>query len=243
VTEKTFSASNNTQDFTYIEENVKLVKHNIEKAAIKVGKKPSDITLIGVTKTQSAAAVRALIKAGVSQIGENRVSEILEKEAYLSDLEHKTHMIGHLQRNKIKMICGHIDMLQSVDNKQTIDVLNKVYEQNNAVLDVLLEVNIGDEVSKSGIALHEAEEICHYIAQSKFLHLRGLMAIPPIANNCKVSKYFAQMYSLFVDIKGKKMDNVNMDILSMGMSSDYEIGIYEGATMVRVGSALFGLRK
>lgn len=225
-----------------IKQRVESVRYRMNEAAVKAGRAPEEIILVGVTKTQSAKAVRALIMAGVTNIGENRVQEILEKEEYIADLPHKTHMIGHLQRNKAKMLFGHIDMMQSLASLQTLEVLERVYENAQKPLDVLVEVNIGGEESKSGISADMAIEFCERVMQSTCLRLRGLMAIPPFCPQDEVRGYFAQMRRLFVDIRGKKMDNNSIDVLSMGMSSDFEAAIAEGATMVRVGTELFGPR-
>lgn len=219
------------------------VRGRIEKAADKAGRKADEITLVGVTKTQSAENVRRLIEAGVTEIGENRVQELLEKQPLLQDLPHKTHLIGHLQRNKAKFLPGSIDMLQSLSSTSTITALEKAYAGHPGKLDVLVEVNIGGEESKTGAGKDEALRLCEAVQQSSVLTLRGLMAIPPFLQGEAVRPYFEQMYNMFVDIKAKNMDNGTVNILSMGMSSDFEYAIMEGATMVRVGTTLFGPRQ
>lgn len=225
-----------------IKANVAGVKRRIAAAAARSGRKAEDITLVGVTKTQSPEAVRALIQAGVPDIGENRVQELLEKEPFLSDLPHKTHLIGHLQRNKVKFLPGHIQMLQSLDSPKTLETLEQFYTEYNSTLDVLIEVNIGGEANKNGVSPEELPALAARVAASKNLILRGLMAIPPMLDAHEVRPYFRQMLQLFVDIRAKKMDNDTVNILSMGMSSDFEAAIEEGATMVRVGTVLFGPR-
>ncbi|MDL2325241.1 YggS family pyridoxal phosphate-dependent enzyme [Ruminococcaceae bacterium OttesenSCG-928-A16] len=230
------------QYYNDITARVQQVRENIEVAANKVGRKASEVTLLGVTKTQSAQAVRQLLQAGVTDIGENRVQELLQKEPFLEDLPHTTHLIGHLQRNKAKFLPGHISMLQSLDSPKTLQAVEKAFATQNKPLDVLIEVNIGDEASKSGVSVPELEQLVELTVASPVVRLRGLMAIPPICEGDLVRRYFEQIYHLFVDIKAKKMDNKAINILSMGMSADYGYAVMEGATMVRVGSTLFGPR-
>lgn len=223
-----------------IQNRVKRVQDTIAQAAIKAGRQPQDITLLGVTKTQPAEAVRAVLQAGVTHIGENRVQELLDKAPALADIPHQAHLIGNLQRNKAKYLPGHITMLQSLNSIKTAEALARVYGAANQKLDVLIEVNIGEEASKSGISANQVEELAAWVQACPSLTLRGLMAIPPFVEGEAVRGYFQQMYQLFIDIKAKKGDNVN--VLSMGMSADYPYAILEGATMVRVGSELFGPR-
>ena len=225
-----------------IAQRVQVVRERMEQAALRAGRKPEEVTLVGVTKTQSAEAVRQLIEAGVDVIGENRVQELLQKEPFLTDLPHKTHLIGHLQRNKAKYLPGHIDMLQSLSGLDTLAALEKAYAGQPGPLDVLIEVNIGEETSKSGIDKGAVTELAARVQESPVLCLRGLMAIPPFVMGEAIRAYFTQMYQLFIDIKAKKMDNDTVNVLSMGMSSDFEAAIAEGATMVRVGTDLFGPR-
>ena len=225
-----------------ISQRVADVRCRMEEAALRVGRRPDEITLIGVTKTQPVEAIRELILAGVPEIGENKVQELLDKEPYLEDIPHKMHLIGHLQRNKAKYLPGHINMLQSLDNLATVGALEKAFTAENELLDVLIEVNIGDESSKNGVSLMDLPGLLEGVNNSEKLRLRGLMCIPPFGLGEGIRLYFKQMYQLFIDIKAKKMDNDNVNILSMGMSSDFEIAIEEGATMVRVGTDLFGPR-
>ncbi len=223
-----------------IEQRVGEVRRRIEDAARKAGRSVEEITLIGVTKTRTAEEVRQLICAGVATIGENRVQELLEKQPHLQDLEYKAHLIGHLQRNKAKFLPGKIDMLQSLSSEETVQALEKAYAQHDERLNVLIEVNIGQEESKSGIDKEGLERLVQRVMQSPVLCLKGLMAIPPFGLGEEIRRYFEQMYNLFIDIRAKTRDNVN--VLSMGMSSDFEYAILEGATMVRVGTDLFGAR-
>lgn len=218
------------------------VRGRIAAAACRAGRKPEDITLVGVTKTQSIERVRALIAAGVTTIGENRVQELMEKAPYLADLPHETHLIGHLQRNKVKFLPGQINLLQSLDSVQTVEALERSFGAAKQKLDVLIEVNIGDETTKNGVLPHELPQLAQRVYASDILVLRGLMAIPPFGLGEAIRPYFARMRQLFVDIRAEKMDNNTVNILSMGMSEDFEWAIEEGATMVRVGTRLFGPR-
>ncbi|MDL2254125.1 YggS family pyridoxal phosphate-dependent enzyme, partial [Ruminococcaceae bacterium OttesenSCG-928-I18] len=205
--------------------------------------KAEEVTLIGVTKTQSAATVRALLEAGITDIGENRVQEWLQKEPELAGLSYRCHLIGHLQRNKAKFLPGHIDMMQSLDNLRTMETLDRLYAQAGRCLDVLIEVNIGGEAQKNGIDKGELLAFAQRVDACENLNLRGIMTIPPYGEPENMRPYFKQMYNLFVDIQAKKMDNSTVNILSMGMSSDFPVAIEEGATMVRVGTELFGPRE
>lgn len=225
-----------------IRDNLAYVQENIANAALKAGRKPEEITLVGVTKTQPAEAVRCLIEAGVTTIGENKVQEMLEKLPLLSGLEYSMHLIGHLQRNKAKFLPGKAQMVQSVDSEKLIQALDRAYEGQGGKLDVLLEVNIAAEDSKTGAAKSEVMLLAETVRNSRNLTLRGLMAIPPFGLGEAVRVYFEQMRQLFIDIKAEKMDNENVNILSMGMSDDYEYAILEGSTMVRIGTKLFGPR-
>lgn len=225
-----------------IADRVRRVRDRMGEAALRAGRSPEGITLLGVTKTQSVQAVRELLRAGVVEIGENRVQELLEKEPYLEDIPHKTHLIGNLQRNKAKFLPGHIDIFQSLDSVKTLEALEKAYSGFEEKLDVLIEVNIGEETTKSGIGPRGLDELWERVCRSDTLCIRGLMAIPPFGLGEKIRPHFAQMRQLFIDMKAKKMDNDTVNILSIGMSADYEIAIEEGATMVRVGTELFGPR-
>ncbi len=231
-----------TERYSNIEDNVKRVRHRIQQAATKAGRAFEDITLLGVTKTRTAGEVRQLIEAGVADIAENRVQELLDKQPQLEGVPHTAHLIGRLQRNKAKYLPGKISMLQSVDSPALVAALEHAYKQSEKPLDVLIQVNIGDEQSKSGVGVPELNHLADIVLASKCLRLRGLMAIPPFVEGEAVRQYFEQMYRLFVDIKAKKRDNDNVNILSMGMSADFEYAIAEGSTMVRVGTDLFGER-
>lgn len=229
--------------FHDIEENYKAIKYRIAEAAIKSGRKPEDVRLMGVTKTVESLYINHALELGVDLIGENRVQEFLGKRDELKLDGVEKHLIGHLQTNKVRQIVGQVDMIDSVDSVKVAAEIGKQSVKNGIVTDVLVEINIGEEESKFGLdpsALYE--NICQ-MSEIDGIHINGLMAIPPICDDVeKNCKFFANMYGMFLDIKAKKLDNVTMNILSMGMSGDYENAVREGSTMVRVGSSLFGRR-
>ena len=213
-----------------LEENIQKVKENIATAAREVGRDPAEITLVAATKVQSDETIRAAIAAGVTICGENRVQEMtahLDADAYAGA---EVHFIGHLQTNQV----GSEHLLEAID-KQAAKL--------GIVQDVLLEVNVGDEESKSGVAVDELEALARRACELPNIRLRGLMAIPPVAGEDGNRGFFREMHQLFVDIKRKMAHNENdINCLSMGMSGDYMDAVREGATLVRVGTALFGAR-
>lgn len=227
-----------------LESNIQAVRARIEAAAREAGRDPGEITLCAATKVQTSDTIRTAIAAGIAVCGENRVQEFtahLADDAYAGA---KVHFIGHLQRNKVKYIVGKVDLIESVDNRELLEMIDKRAEKVGVVQDILIEVNIGGEESKSGAAPEEAERLAALAGSLSHVRLRGLMAIPPVSTGEGSNrKFFAAMHQLFVDLQGKKYDNEStMDILSMGMSKDYPDAILEGATLVRVGTALFGPR-
>ena len=221
-----------------IAENVAAIRARIDAAA--QGRR---VLLVAASKMNDAAAVREAIAAGVDACGENRVQELLEKNAQGAYAGAPLHFIGHLQKNKVKYLMGTVDLIESVDSVELLRMIDARARKLGVTQDVLLEVNIGGEAAKSGFepsALPEALEIS---GEFSSLKVRGLMAIPPVAEASGASRpYFARMRELFIDIGAKKYDNVSMDFLSMGMSGDFEDAIREGANVVRVGSAIFGPR-
>ena len=233
----------NEERFRDIEENYKQIMFHIAEAAVKSGRKPEDIRLMGVTKTVESVFINHALSLGIDLIGENRVQEFLGKRDELRLNGVEKHLIGHLQTNKVKQIVGEVDMIDSVDSVKIAKEIGKVSCNKGIVTDILIEINIGDEESKFGFDPSELTERVCEISEINGIHVRGLMAIPPICDDDeKNHKFFSNMYRMFLDIGAKKLDNVNMDILSMGMSGDYRNAIEEGSTMVRVGSALFGKR-
>ena len=226
-----------------IAENVAKIKADIEKAALAAGRNPKDILLCAATKMNNADAVRQAIAAGVDLCGENRVQELTAKLAEDAYRGAPVHFIGHLQTNKVRQVVGKVDLIQSVDSERLLEAINKEAAKQGITQDVLLEVNIGNEESKSGFSCDGIFEILEKITDFGNIRVKGLMAIPPI---CQISgenrKFFQKMYNLSVDITTKKYDNVWVDILSMGMSGDYRDAIACGSTMIRVGTAIFGPR-
>ena len=231
------------RSFTDVEYNYKLINERIAEAAQKVGKTREDITFLAATKTVDALTINHAISLGLDHIGENRVQELLSKyEDY--DLSNcSLQFIGHLQTNKVRQIVGKVDLIQSVDSLKLAQEIAAQSLKRNLTTNILVEVNIGREENKSGVFEENLEELLTQIAQIHGISVQGLMTIPPICDNKqKISEYFNKMHRLFIDISQKKLDNINMSILSMGMSDDYYEAILEGATMVRIGSALFGAR-
>ena len=217
------------------------IKENIEKAAILAGKHSDDIILLAATKTQDIETINYAIESGIKYIGENRVQEFTAKRDLYKPV-HK-HFIGHLQTNKVKDIIKDVELIHSVDSYHLASEISKQAQKNGLVSNILLEVNIGNEESKSGFLSHELNENLYKIAELPAICIKGLMAIPPVCETKDGNApYFEQMYKLFIDNSGKIKDNISMDILSMGMSDDYECAIKCGANLVRLGTALFGRR-
>lgn len=227
-----------------VEDNYKAIKLKIEESAVKAGRNPDDVRLMAVTKTVESVYINKALDLGADLIGENRVQEYLGKkdELHLDGVE--KHLIGHLQTNKVKQIVGEVDMIESVDSVKLAKEISRVSANKGITTDILVEVNVGKEESKSGIYLEGLEELLLEIAEMPSIKINGLMTIPPICDtDAEVSKYFEAMHQTFIDIREKKLDNVNMDILSMGMSGDFEAAVANGSNIVRVGSAIFGARK
>ena len=227
-------------DVTY---NYQKICENIERAAQSVGKTASDITFLAATKTVDADVINHAISLGLRYIGENRVQELLSKyDSY--DLDHASlQFIGHLQTNKVRQIVGKVDLIQSVDSVKLAKEISRCSEKLGITTDILLEVNIGREENKSGVMPEKLPDLLDQVKDIPAVKVRGLMAIPPICENAQENcKFFDNMRNIFLDIGSKNIDNISMDILSMGMSDDYEEAIRCGANMIRVGSALFGKR-
>ena len=226
-----------------IAENVAKILSDIEKAALAAGRDPKEITLCAATKMNDADRVRQAIAAGVRCCGENRVQELTAKLADNAYEGADLHFIGHLQTNKVKQVVGKVRLIQSVDSVRLLRAIEKEAAKLGIVQDILLEINIGEEASKSGLRLEEVYEMLELVARSTNLRVKGLMAIPPICQNPGDNdKFFEEMCNLSVDITAKKYDNVSMEVLSMGMSDDYADAIAHGSTMIRVGTAIFGAR-
>ena len=230
------------KSFTNFDTNFSIIEENITKAAQASGRKREDIILLAATKTVSPQLINHAINSGIKYIGENRVQEFLSKEDSLLPTAHR-HFIGHLQSNKAKDIVGRVEMIQSVHSVKLARIIGELSVKKGIISDILLEVNIGREESKSGFLVEEVLENLKEISKIKGIFVRGLMTIPPICGNSSKNRaYFKEMYNLFLDIRSKKIDNSNMEFLSMGMSDDFEVAIEEGANIVRIGTALFGKR-
>ena len=226
-----------------IADNLAYIRDTMAEACVQASRAPQDVSLLAVTKTVPAERINTAIHLGVDQIGENRVQEFLQKRDQL-DLDNvKPHLIGHLQTNKVRQIVGQVDMIQSVDSLRLATAIAQRSQMLGIVTPILVEVNIGGEEAKSGVAPDELEELLSQIAPLDGIQVQGLMTVPPIlTEEAEKRKIFSKMYQLFVDIRDKKLDNILMQELSMGMSGDYREAILEGSTMVRIGSALFGER-
>ena len=230
------------QRFDTIEANLAFIRSEIADAAKKSGRTPDEIHLMAVTKTVEPIFINHALSCGVDLIGENKVQELLSKEPFLNLDGVDVHLIGHLQTNKVRQILPHVSTIQSVDSIKLAREIAKQAEKIEKDIQCLIEVNVGDEESKTGIPMQEVPALLEEMAQLPRVKVKGLMAIPPICEESILLQYFEKMREMFVDIQAKKMDNINMDILSMGMSSDYKLAILHGATMVRIGSSIFGPR-
>ena len=226
-----------------LEDNIKRVRENIACAAASVGRSPDEVRLLAATKTVPAEVINRAMELGIDLIGENRVQELQSKWDDLNRDQAEIHLIGHLQTNKVNAVAGKVHMIESVDSIRLAKAISERSLALGVVTDVLVEVNIGEEESKSGVWADELEEILSNLSTLSGISVRGIMSIPPICETKhEIRQIFCRLHQLFVDIRGKKIDNIVMDVLSMGMSGDYEQAVAEGATLVRVGSALFGPR-
>ena len=226
-----------------IAENVAAIRSEIDRAAIAAGRDPKEILLCAATKMNGAEAVRQAIAAGVDCCGENRVQELTQKLSENAYEGAPVHFIGHLQTNKVRQVVGKVDLIQSVDRIKLLQCINAEAARLGIVQDILLEINIGSEESKSGFALEDILPLLEGIGNYPNIHVCGLMAIPPICEKKgDNNKFFEEICHIAVDIRQKKYDNVCMDIMSMGMSDDYSDAIACGSTMIRIGTAIFGAR-
>lgn len=225
-----------------IAENIAQVRANIAKAAEEAGRDPKEVLLVGASKMNDAAACREAIAAGIDVLGENRVQEMTAKLAENAYDGAPLHFIGHLQRNKVKQVVGKVDLIQSVGSLELLDEIEKVAAAKDLVQDILLEVNIGGEEAKSGFAPQAVFTGAEAALSRAHVRVRGLMTIPPADADRETNiRYFEEVRALYVDINTKLLHN-KLEYLSMGMSGDYEDAIRAGATMVRVGTAIFGAR-
>ena len=225
-----------------VSENLEQVKANIEAACKRVGRDPKDVRLVAVSKTKPISLIEEAIKAGQDTFGENKVQEMCDKMEVLPD-NIKWHMIGHLQRNKVKYIAGKVELIHSVDSIRLAKQISDEAQKQSIEIPVLLEVNVAREESKFGFFTEETEDACREISKMPGIRVKGLMTSAPFVENAEDNrKYFKKLYELYVDMKRKNIDNVTMNVLSMGMTGDYQTAIEEGATMVRVGTGIFGTR-
>ncbi len=239
MTEKSFEA----YDLQAVVGQYRDICDRVKAACARVGRSSDEVTLVGVTKTVDPALINAVLDDGLKAIGENRVQEYLGKKDALHLDGAARYLIGHLQTNKVKAIVGQVDMIQSVDSLKLAKAIDKASADLGIVTPILVEVNIGNEASKSGVSAEETEALLRAIAAFSHISVQGLMTIPPISDSeAKKRQYFSKMHQLFIDIRSKNIDNISMSVLSMGMSDDFELAIEEGSTMVRVGTAIFGRR-
>ena len=226
-----------------IAENIETIRAQIADAAEKTGRSGSDITLVAASKMNDTEKIHQAITAGVDACGENRVQEMLKKLDENAYAGAELHFIGHLQKNKVKSVVGRVHLIQSADSPELIRIIDNQAKKLGIVQDILIEVNLGGEASKTGMSPSLLDEALETVASLEAVRVRGLMTIPPISMESEKNRaYFARMHQLFIDIGGKKYNNVVMDFLSMGMSADFYDAILEGANMIRVGSAIFGTR-
>ena len=225
-------------DFT-ISENLKRIRCDIEEAKAKYRKSDDDIRIMAVTKTVPYERVNYAVSEGITLLGENRVQEYLEKKDFY-DKSTEVNFIGHLQTNKIKYIIDSVTLIHSVDSVKLAAEISRQAEKIGRCMNVLIEVNIGREESKSGVLPEKLDELLYESAQMQSIKVKGLMTIPPIGRS---EEAFDKMQQLFNNLKAKRQDNIDMDILSMGMSSDYALAVRYGSNIVRIGSGIFGARK
>lgn len=225
-----------------IKENLQSVQDNIKEICRKCGRNPEDVTLIAVSKTKPNEMLMEAYDSGIREFGENYVQELSDKIETLPD-DINWHMIGHLQRNKVKYIVGKVAMIHSVDSLRLAEVIDNESSKKGVKTDILVEVNAANEENKFGVTLEEAEDFIRQLSHFDNIVVRGLMTSAPLVDNPEKNRvFFRQLRQLLVDINAKNIDNIHMDVLSMGMTNDYNIAIEEGATHVRVGTAIFGAR-
>ncbi len=225
-----------------LKENLSVVEENIKKACEKAGRDRNEVTLIAVSKTKPVEMLKEVYDTGIRNFGENKVQEMCEKMDVLSE-DIKWHMIGHLQRNKVKYIAGRTELIHSVDTYRLAEEINIQARKKNIIIPILVEVNIAGEESKFGTSAEDAMLLVEDISKLENVRIKGLMTIAPYVEDAEENRpYFRKIKQLAVDIANKNIDNVSMEILSMGMTGDYMVAIEEGSTMVRVGTGIFGAR-
>lgn len=223
-------------------ENYEKVVENVKNACERSGRNFQDITIIAVSKTKPLSDIEELITHGITEFGENKVQEMVDKYEHVSKPVN-WHLIGHLQTNKVKYIVDKACLIHSVDSVHLAKEIEKEAAKKDVVVNILLEVNIAHEETKFGIQKEEVYALIDAIKAMPHIHVEGLMTIAPFVENPEENRgYFREMHQLLLDIKSKCIDNIDMNVLSMGMTNDYEIAVEEGATMIRVGTAIFGAR-
>ncbi len=225
-------------NFRYIDENLKIIRENISEAYEKYRKKGDMIRVMAVTKTVPPEAVNHAVSLGIDLLGENRVQEYQTKKDFY-DKSAEVQFIGHLQTNKVKYIINSVSMIQSVESVKLASEINRLAEANGKVMDILCEVNIGGEESKSGVSPIELPVLLEEISQMRNIRVKGLMTIPPPVES---DVFLGRMQELFNDISQRNISGINMDVLSMGMTHDYAEAVKYGSTIVRIGTGLFGAR-
>ncbi len=224
-----------------MKENIEEIYSKVKKAAQKSGRNFSDITILGVTKTVDVDRIKIAVENGIDTLGENKVQEFLTKYDTLKNVN--WHFIGHLQTNKVKYIIDKVKMIHSVDSEKLAIEINDKAEKIGIVMDILLEINVAEEDTKYGLKLHEVYNFIEKISFLSNIKVKGLMTIAPFTNDLEENRtFFEKLRKLFIDIKDKKNDNIDMKYLSMGMTNDYEIAIEEGSNIIRIGTGIFGKR-
>lgn len=225
-----------------IDRNIREIEETIRKACENSGRKTGDVTLIAVSKTKPVSMLQEAYDCGCRHFGENKVQELVDKYEQLPK-DIKWHMIGHLQRNKVKYIIDKVYLIHSVDSLRLAEEISKEAQKKEVTAHILIEVNIAAEETKFGTTREEAFKLVKEIAHLPSIQVEGLMTIAPYVENPEKNRqYFADLYQLSVDINRENIDNISMDVLSMGMTGDYEVAVEEGATYVRVGTGIFGER-
>ena len=225
-----------------ITENLSMVENKIAAACKRAGRERDEVKLIAVSKTQPVEAIREAIEYGINSFGENRVQELREKTEIIKD-NLDWHLIGHLQTNKVKFVVGKVSLIHSLENIRLAEALDKEAAKLGITVDVLAEINVAKEASKFGVNPEDAENFIREVSKFPNINIKGLMTVAPYTDISEENrKYFRQLKKIMVDLNSKNIHNVSMNVLSMGMTGDYEVAIEEGATLVRVGTGIFGSR-
>ena len=226
-----------------VAENLKTIRERVDAACERAGRRPEEVALIAVSKTKPLSMLQEAYEAGARDFGENKVQEILEKYPEMPE-DARFHMIGHLQTNKVKQVVGKAVLIHSVDSLHLAEKIEQEAAKRDLTADILLEVNVAREESKFGLMLEEVTPLLEEVKNLPHVRVRGLMTIAPNVENPEENrKHFKKLYQLYVDIKRKNIDNGTMSVLSMGMTGDFEVAVEEGATMIRVGTGIFGSRQ